>query len=222
VSSFELEAQQRPQRGKGDNRRLRRLGRVPAIVDGAGREPQPVSMDHGLLQRQMDREAFYTSILTLKVEGDAQAVIVKEVQRHPFRPYVLHLDFQRIVEDEEITLHVPIHFLNEETAKGVKEQGGVIEHLMTEVEVTCLPRHLPEYLELDVAQLELNQILHLSDIALPEGVQIIALTHEQDHPVVAINPPRRTEEEEAEEAEVPEGEVPTVGEEEEQASPGNE
>jgi large subunit ribosomal protein L25 len=134
------------------------------------------------------------------------------VQRHPVRPLILHLDFQRIVEDEEITLNVPIHFIGEAGAKGVKEQGGVIEHLLTDVEVLCLPRHLPEYLEIDVSAMDLNEILHLSDIKLPEGVSLVALSHNQDHPIVAINPPRREEEEvPAEAAEVPApGEVPAA------------
>jgi large subunit ribosomal protein L25 len=142
----------------------------------------------------MDREAFYTSILTITVGSDEQPVVVKAVQRHPARPQIMHLDFQRVVEDEEITLNVPIHFLGEAAAKGVKEQGGVVEHIMTDVEISCLPRYLPEYLELDVTNLELNDIYHLSDIKLPEGVLSVALGHGQDLPVVAINPPRREEE----------------------------
>ncbi len=123
-------------------------------------------------------------------------VVVKDVQRHPAEAAASCIStFQRVVEDEEITLHVPIHFIGEAAAKGVKEQGGVIEHMLTDVEVICLPRHLPEYLELDVSNLELNDIYHLSDIQLPEGVSLVALAHGQDHAVVAINPPRREEEE---------------------------
>jgi large subunit ribosomal protein L25 len=143
----------------------------------------------------MHREAFYTSILSIKVGSETQAVVVKAVQRHPAKPLIMHLDLQRVVEDEEISLNVPIHFLGETIAKGVKEQGGVVEHILTDVEISCLPRHLPEYLELDVTNLELNHIYHLSDIKLPEGVSSVALRHGQDLPVVAINPPRREEEE---------------------------
>jgi large subunit ribosomal protein L25 len=201
---FELEAEDRESFGRSGCRRLRGGGKVPAVVYGAGQTPRSVALDHNTLLRQMSREAFYTSILTLKLPGGPQSVVVKDVQRHPARPEVLHLDFQRIVEDEEITLHVPIHFVGEALAKGVKDQGGVLQHLMTDVEISCLPRHLPEYLELDVTRLELNQILHLSDLPLPEGVELVALTHGQDQPVVAINPPRREEEEaEAEEAAAP-------------------
>jgi large subunit ribosomal protein L25 len=207
-SHFELEITERDGRGKAVTRRLRREGKVPAIVYGGGREPTTIALDAGKLANSMQREAFYTSILTLKRDAEAQPVIVKDVQRHPSGTQVMHLDFQRILEDEEITLHVPIHFLGEAAAKGVKDQGGVLEHLMTDVEVSCLPRYLPEYLELDVSQLELNQILHLSDLRPPEGVTIVALEHNHDHPVVAINPPRREEEEEA--PAVAAGEVPAT------------
>jgi large subunit ribosomal protein L25 len=210
VTSFNLEAEKRELQGSANNRRLRREGRVPAVIYGGGKDPMHVSLNHMRLLREMQEEAFYTTILSIKVGSTSESAVVKEVQRHPYKPQLLHLDFQRVVEDEDITLHVPIHFIGEATAKGVKEQGGVIEHLMTDVEVTCLPRYLPEYLELDISALELNQILHLSDIPLPEGVTVVALAHQQDHPVVSISPPRREEAEEGEEA--PEAEVPTVAE----------
>jgi large subunit ribosomal protein L25 len=183
---------------------------VPAVIYGGGQEPLSVSLNHMALLREMEQEAFFTSILSLKIGNQTQPAVVKEVQRHPAKPQLLHLDFQRIVEDEEITLHVPIHFVGEAAARGVKEQGGVIEHLLTDVEVTCLPRYLPEYLELDVSAMELNQMLHLSDIPLPEGVTLVALSHQQDHPVVTVSPPRREEEEEG--AEPAAAEVPTVAE----------
>jgi large subunit ribosomal protein L25 len=196
--------------GRTDSRRLRKAGKVPAVMYGGGEAPQSIVLDHNALARQMSREAFFTSIVTLKLGTKDQQVVVKDVQRHPVRPLIMHLDLQRVLEDQEITLSVPIHFINETTAKGVKEQGGVVDHLMTDVEVTCLPRYLPEYLEIDVATMELNQILHLSDIKLPEGVSLVALAHGQDHPVVAINPPRREEEEAAAGAEVAAGEVPAT------------
>jgi large subunit ribosomal protein L25 len=205
---FELQAEARGTLGRTGNRHLRRAGKVPAVVYGGGAEPKSIVLDHNTLLRQMSQEAFYTSVLTVKVDGQAQAVIVKDVQRHPARPVIVHLDFQRIVEDEEITLNVPLHFVGEAIAKGVKEQGGVIEHLATDVEVTCLPRDLPEYLEVDVAQLELNQILHLSDLKLPEGVSLVALEHHQDNPLVTINPPRREEAEPTEEGAPAEAEAP--------------
>ena len=207
-AAFELAGEPRAQLGRTDARRLRKAGKVPAVMYGGGEAPESLVLDHNALRNQMSREAFYTSILTLKLGSKTQQVVVKAVERHPARPQIMHLDFQRIREDEEITLDVRIHFLNEANAKGVKEQGGVVDHLMTDVEVRCLPRYLPEYLEIDVTDLELNQIYHLSDIKLPEGVSLVALAHGHDHPVVAVNPPRREEEEIPVEAAPAPGEVP--------------
>jgi len=174
---------------------------VPAIVYGGGSDPSAITLERNGLANQMALEAFYTSILNLKVGKQLQPVVVKEVQRHPAKSFVMHLDFQRVVADEELTLTVPIHFTGEETAVGVKEQGGVIEHTLTDVEISCLPANLPEYLVLDVSALQLNEILHLSDITYPEGVTSTQLAHDHDSPVVAIHPPRREEEEEPVEGE---------------------
>ena len=210
-TAFELAGEPRASLGRTESRRLRRVGKVPAIVYGGGEAPESVVLDHNSLFHQMAREAFYTSILTVKIGSKSQQVVVKEVQRHPARPIIMHLDFQRVREDQEITLNVPIHFLNEEHAKGVKEQGGVVEHILSDVEVRCLPRHLPEYLELDVTNLELNQIYHLSDIKLPEGVELVQLAHGHDEPVVAVNPPRQEEIDiPVAAAETPAGEVPAL------------
>jgi len=218
---FEIDAESRQGAGRTESRRLRRLGRVPGIVYGGGMDPTAITLDRNSLTLQMDREAFFTTILNLKVGDQSQPVVVKEVQRHPARSSILHLDFQRVVEDEEITLTVPIHFLGEEIAVGVREQGGVIEHVLTDVEISCLPAHLPEYLEIDVSGLGLNEILHLSDIRYPEGVTSTRLVHGHDSPVVAVHPPRR---EEVDEAAVPEGEVPLAAEAAptEEAAPGDE
>ena len=217
-TGFELEVEARDQLGKGENRRLRRRGKVPAILYGGGQEPQAIMLEHVRLQRQMENQAFYTSILTLKLEGESQAVVIKDVQRHPFKRQVLHLDFQRILEDAKITLNVPIHFIGEELAYGVREQGGEITRLVTDVELSCLPKDLPEFLELDVSAMELNQLLHLSDVVVPEGVELTALAHDHDPAVISINPPRREEEDEViepleGEEELLEGEEPVEGEE---------
>lgn len=192
---FELEFESRDLQGKANSRRLRQTGMVPAVLYGAGRDPRSIALSHNTLMHQMEQEAFYTSIISLKEGEKTQPVIVKDVQRHPVKRLVLHVDFQRILEDEEITLNVPIHFLGAEDAIGVKQQGGEIAQLMTEIEVSCLPKHLPEFIELDISNLELNQLLHLSDIAAPEGVTFVELTHDRDPAIVAINPPRREEEE---------------------------
>jgi large subunit ribosomal protein L25 len=191
---FELVAEDRGGLGKGANRRLRRTGRVPAVIYGGGKQPDAVTIDHRTLLYQMQREAFYTSILTLKKGPESVDVVIKDVQRHPYKPEILHLDFQRIVADQKLTLNVPIHFKGETVAKGVKDQGGVIEHLLTDAEVSCLPRNLPAFLEVDVSEMSLNDVLHLSDIALPEGVELVELSHGHDHPVVAVVPPQREEE----------------------------
>ena len=209
-ADFELEVRSRDLKGKGSSRRLRRSGKTPAVLYGGGVQPTPITLDNHALAKQMEQEAFFTSILNIVLDGNPQAAVVKEVQRHPFKPQVLHLDFQRILEDEKINLNVPIHFLGEETAKGVTEREGVLARLVTEVEVTCLPKDLPEFLELDVSELDLNQVLLLSDITLPEGVELVPLSHDQDGPVVGINPARQEEEEEIE---VEEDEMLAEGEE---------
>ena len=216
--AFELVGETREERGRSGSRRLRRQGRIPAIVYGGGEEPRPITLGQNDLLHEMDREGFYTSILTIKVGKDSQSVVVKAVQRHPARAQILHLDFQRIVADRQITLNVPIRIVGEIDSVGIKE-GGVVDRVLTDIEVSCLPRHLPEYLEIDVSALEINQLLHLSDIVLPEGVSSVALDHDQDQAVVAINPPRREEideptEEAIEEDEIPPGEVPTTEEDE--------
>lgn len=197
---FELEFESRDLQGKANSRRLRRTGMVPAVLYGAGRNPRAIALNQNTLMHQMEKEAFYTSIISLKEGENTQPVIVKDVQRHPAKNQVLHVDFQRILEDEEITLNVPIHFLGEEEAVGVKKQGGEIAHLMIEIEVSCLPKNLPEFIELDISKMELNQLLHLSDVAAPEGVTFVDLAHERDPAVISINPPRREEEEVAEAA----------------------
>jgi large subunit ribosomal protein L25 len=208
---FELSVEPRAALGRTGSRRLRKAGKVPAVVYGGGEAPASMVLDHNTLSHQMNREAFFTSILTLKIGAKSQQVVVKDVQRHPVKPLIMHLDFQRIREDEDVTLSVPIHFLNEANAKGVKEQGGVVAHLLSEVEVQCLPRYLPEYLEIDVTALELNQIYHLSDIKLPEGVSLVALQHGHDEPLVAVNAPREEEVDvPVEAAEVAAGEVPAT------------
>jgi large subunit ribosomal protein L25 len=209
-AAFELAGEPRAQLGRTDSRRLRKAGKVPAIMYGGGEAPESLILDHNALRNQMSREAFYTSILTLKIGAKSQQVVVKAVERHPAKPLIMHLDFQRVREDVEITITVRIHFTGEAESKGVKDQGGVVDHLMTDVEVRCLPRYLPEYLTLDVTALELNQIYHLSDIKAPEGVTLVALAGGHDHPVVAINPPRAEEIDIPVATDTPAGDVPAT------------
>ncbi len=189
AEEFDLIADYREDMGKGASRRLRREGKVPAIIYGAGRPPRSLTFDHNKVIKQLESESFYSSVLNIKVGEKSQAAILKDLQRHPSKRLIMHMDFQRIVEDEEIRMNVPLHVVGEDTAPGIKMQGGSLSRLMTDVEVTCLPRHLPEYLEVDISELELDQMLNLSDIKLPEGVSIPELAQgpEHDHPVVSIH-----------------------------------
>ena len=200
-TGFALDVENRPDLGTGSSRRLRRQGKVPAIIYGGGRKPRAVVLDHARLLREMEQEAFYTSILTLTLGEVSQPVVVKDLQRHPSRRQVLHLDFLRIREDEKISLNVPLHFLGGDVAVGVREQGGEVSVQLTEVEVSCLPKDLPENIEVDISELELNQRLHLTDIEIPEGVELPALVQDFDPSIVTIIPRRREEEDEVPELE---------------------
>ena len=188
AKAFDLIAELREDQGKGASRRLRHQGKVPAIIYGAGRPPRSLTFDHNKVIRQLENESFYSSILNIQVNEKSQAAIVKDIQRHPSKPQILHMDFQRIVEDEKIRMNVPIHYLNAEDAAGVKEEGGSVSQLITDVEVTCLPKDLPEYFEVDIENLGLNEMLYIADIPLPEGVEIPALAQgpEQNKPIVSI------------------------------------
>ena len=207
AEEFDLIAEFREDQGKGASRRLRHEGKVPAILYGAGRPPRLVTLDHNKVLHQLDQESFYSSVLNIKVGDKSQAAIVKDVQRHPSKRQILHMDFQRIVDDEKIRMNVPIHFLGEDVAVGVKQGGGVVSHLMSDVEVTCLPRHLPEFLTVDVSNLGLDEMIHLSAIELPKGVEIPELAQgpDHDHAVVSIHRAKKAvvEEETTEAAEVP-------------------
>ncbi len=186
---FDLIAELREDRGKGASRRLRHKGKVPAIIYGAGRPPRALSFDQNKVLKQLENESFYSSVLNIQVNDKSQAAILKDLQRHPAKHLIMHMDFQRIVEDEEIKMNVPLHFLGEDVAPGVKEGGGKVAHLINDVEVSCLPKNLPEYLEIDVAELGLDEMLHLSDIKLPKGVEIPQLAQgpEHDHAIVSIH-----------------------------------
>ena len=196
--SFNLSAEVRHDKGKGASRRLRRVGKVPGILYGAGEPPVELAFDHNELRHSLAHEAFYSHILKIKVDGGEHQAIVKDLQRHPAKPLIMHLDLLRVKDDVEIRVHVPLHFLGEKDAIGVKQQGGVVSRNLIEVEIACLPRYLPEYIDVDVANLEINHALHLSDLKLPEGVRIVQLAYGEEHdlPVVAIHHPRITVEEE--------------------------
>ena len=198
--NYELNATIRNDMGKGASRRLRRENKVPGVLYGAGKEAVSIALDHDAVLHSLENEAFYSHILSVSLEGSVEKAVLKDLQRHPHKPVLIHIDLQRISETEKLRIHVPLHFIGQDKAPGVKLSGGVISHLMNDVEISCFPKDLPEYLEIDVSNLELNEALHLSDIAPVEGVEIVALSHGEDHdqPVVSIHMPRaaiETEEE---------------------------
>ena len=176
-NDFLLHAQKRTDAGKGASRRLRRLqDLVPAIVYGGGQPPQPISLNHKDFSKALENEAFYSHIVSLDIEGTAEDVIIKDLQRHPAKPRLIHADFVRIVKGQKITVNVPLHFINEDTCVGVKLHGGVISHIETDIEIICLPKNLPAYVEVDMAEVDIGDTIHLSDLKLPEGSESVALS----------------------------------------------
>lgn len=190
---FTLNAKGRDDKGKGASRRLRRLANeVPAIIYGGSKAPESIALLHYDIEHALENEAFYSHIIKLSVDGKAQDVILKDVQRHPAKPKILHLDFLRVEKGHKLHTKIPLHFINEDTAVGVKQQGGIVNHLATDLDIQCLPQDLPEFVEVDMAAVELGQIVHISDIKLPKGVESVALSHGADHdlPVATIIKPR--------------------------------
>jgi len=179
---FELKAEVREDMGKGASRRLRRLADlVPAIIYGGKKDPQPLTLIRKDLEKALENEAFYSQVLTIKVGKGKEKAILKDLQRHPARDSVMHADFMRVDDKVAIKVHVPIHFLNEDTCHGVKVEGGMIQHQTTDIEIQCLPADIPEYIEVDMLEVETGQIVHLSDVTLPANVISIALALGEDH-----------------------------------------
>jgi len=195
AAKFELTAETRSMHGKGASRRLRRTGVVPGILYGAGKPPQMITLAHNEMLRHLDDEKFHSAILTVKLGDESDQAILRDWQMHPVKRQVMHVDLQRISATEKLHMKVPLHFIGEGVAPGVKLEGGLVTHLMTDIDVTCLPKDLPEFLGVDISELHINQSLHLSDIKLPEGVQITSLAHGGDDlAVVAITTVRVEEE----------------------------
>lgn len=197
---FKLNAKVREVAGKGASRRLRRLANeVPGIIYGDDKAPQNISINQFELVRHLENEAFYSHVISLSVDGKAENVILKDLQRHPSKVQLLHADFLRVSKTKKITVSVPLHFINEDTCKGVKLGGGSIAHNMTQLEVSCLASNLPEFIEVDLADVDVGQILHISDLKLPKGVESVALSHGADHdlPVVSVNKAKGGDTEEA-------------------------
>ncbi|UYZ84528.1 50S ribosomal protein L25/general stress protein Ctc [Entomomonas sp. E2T0] len=188
---FIIDAQARDDLGKGASRRLRRnASMVPGIIYGGDKAPKSVSVLAKDLAKLLENEAVFSHILTVNVAGQKESVLIKALQRHPAKGFVLHIDFQRMVAGQKITTTIPLHFINEATAIGVKQDGGEISHITGEVEISCLPKDLPEFIEVDMANVELDQIVHLSDLKAPKGVELVALAHNNDLPVATIHTPR--------------------------------
>jgi large subunit ribosomal protein L25 len=195
ATTFEIIAETRRDVGKGASRRLRRSNdKVPAIIYGGGEDPLALSIDHNHLRHALQNEAFYSHILTVIIDGKKQQAVLKDLQRHPSKPRLLHMDLLRITGKEKINMQVPLHFLGGDKAPGVVKDGGIVSHLQTSLEVRCLPADLPEYIEVDISSLELDEAIHLSDLTLPKGVESVALMHghgpEHNVPVASIHIPR--------------------------------
>ena len=197
-SNYVLNAQSRDVFGTGASRRQRRDSHIPAVVYGAGKDNETVTLDHDQVMHSLEKEAFHSAIIDLQTDAGSQQVILREVQMHPHRPLVLHMDFQRIKATEKLHMKIPLHFDGADVAPGVKVDGGILAHAMTELDITCLPKNLPEYIAVDVSELGMNESIHLSDITLPEGVELtVTAYHEGENPTVAtITAPKVVEEEE--------------------------
>lgn len=218
---FELTAELRKDVGKGASRRLRRQAdQIPAIIYGAGKQPTMITLPHNKIIHALENEAFYSHILDIKI-GDQkkEKVILKDLQRHPYKPHILHIDFLRIKADTKITMNIPLHFINEETCIGVKNEGGVVVHHLNEVNISCLPADLPEFIEVDLAECKLNDIIHLSNLQLPKGAALTTNLEEEgaDLPVAGVITPRVAEVIEETAPEAAETEVITEAKEDKEA-----
>lgn len=202
---FTLNAQVRSETGKGFNRRLRRLeNKLPGVIYGAGKDTTALTLDHNKVIKALENEAFYSSILTLDIGGTKEKAVIKDIQRHPAKAKVLHMDFLRVSATEKLTMRIPLHFIGADVAPGVKQQGGVVQHHMTDVEIRCLPADLPEFIAVDISELELDQSIHMSGLKLPKAVELVDSIEdtEHDHTVVSIHIPKVVVEEEPVEEEV--------------------
>ena len=211
--TFEIEAVSRDVQGKGASRRLRREGLVPGIIYGAGKAPQMFSTNRDDLMHHLENEAFYSHILTVKLGGKSEQVVLKDLQRHPSKPFVTHVDLLRVLMDEEIRMTVPLHFEGEEGCPGIKA-GGTALHAMSDLEIECLPRDLPEYIAIDMSEMELDSVVHLSEVKLPKGVTLVGADQidEENDPIVAsVEIVRVAEEIEPTTEEEIEGEEPEAG-----------
>jgi large subunit ribosomal protein L25 len=200
-NQFQITAEPRSDLGTAFARRLRHAGRVPAVIYGAGQPNTDITLDHNDIIHHLEREAFHSHVLNVDVGGRSEQVVLRDVQMHPYKRLVMHLDFLRVSADRKLRITVPVHFIGEDTSIGVKQHGGVVSHLLPEIEIECLTKDLPEFIAVDISNMDIAQSLHLSDLVLPPGVSIpaLALGHDHDLPVVAMHAPRKAEPEAGEE-----------------------
>ena len=212
MATIEFTAFPRATEGRGASRRMRRLGKAPGIVYGGTTPPQPIELDHNALIHALRNEVFHASILTMKVDGASTEVLLRDVQMHPFRNEVLHVDFQRIDATRKIHMKVPLHFVNEDLSPAVKSQGAIVSHVMTEIDISCLPKDLPEFIEIDLSELDTAHSLHVSGVKLPAGVSIVSRRTGDPVVATAVVPKAVVEAEEvAAEGEVAAVAAPVVG-----------
>jgi len=205
---IEFTAFPRARQGTGSSRRMRRTGKVPGVVYGAGQDAKMIELDHNALNRHLKMEAFHASILDMSIGGAKERVLLRDFQMHPWKQEVLHVDFQRVAADRKIHMRVPLHFTSEQTCPGVKA-GGVVSHVMTDVDIQCLPDDLPEYVEVNLGTLELGHSIHVAELALPKGVELVARVKSDNPVVVTVQVPRQPTVEEEAAAEAPTTEILT-------------
>jgi large subunit ribosomal protein L25 len=194
MATIEVSAATRATQGTGASRRLRRTGRVPGIIYGGDKPAQVVDFHHNTLFHQLKLEAFHASILSLDLDGTKERVLLRDVQMHPWKNEILHLDFQRISANRKIHMKVPLHFANADVSAGVKG-GGIINHVLTELDISCLPDDLPEYIEVDLSHLQLGHSVHLNDVKMPKGVESVQLVRGDNAVVATVQVPRAIVEE---------------------------
>lgn len=201
TGEFVLNAETRRDTGKGASRRLRRESQqLPAIIYGGDQAPENITLTLREISKVLENEVFYSSVITLKVDGKPQDVVLKALQRHPATEFVLHADFQRVVKDQKMTLHIPVRFVGEEKSPALKLQGGVVSHQVTELEIRCLPKDIPDFIEVDLSQVSVGDSVHISSLKLPDGVESIALTHGTDLTLATVFTPRGNKADEAADA----------------------
>ena len=197
--SFELNAEPRSDTGKGASRRLRHAGKIPAIMYGGDQDPESLTLSHNEVIRNLENEAFYSHILTIKISGGETRAVLRDLQRHPSKPFVLHMDLQRVKESEKIKMIVPLHFNGEDVSPGIKG-GGMVSRELTEVQIECLPKDLPEYIEVDISGLDVGDSLHLTDLSMPDGVILLELARDESHDIGVVSIHAKPVAEEVEEA----------------------